>query len=129
MKASSDFVGSDSTASHIPTSKGQVKLPRSSPITPETLALDKTLLIGRKLLRYFPHHGGAKGLVTKYISDKDVYELEYSDGWIKQITFDDIVTLLPKSWKRAEAEANYASVCAHLQSILLMQSWSFYCCK
>ena len=119
VKASSDsVVGSDSTASHISTSKGQVKLPRSSPITPETLALDKTLLIGRKLLRYFPHHGGAKGLVTKYISDKDVYELEYSDGWIEQITFDDIVTLLPKSWKRAEAEANYASICAHFAAAI-----------
>ena len=107
VQASSDsVVGSDSTASHIPISKAQVKLPRNSPVTPENLALDKTLLIGRKLLRYFPHHGGAKGLVTKYISDKDVYELEYSDGWVEQITFGDIVTLLPKSWKRAEAEAN-----------------------
>ena len=78
MQASSDsVVGSDSTASHIPTSKVSVKLPRSSPVTPETLALDKTILIGRKILRYFPHHGGAKGLVTKYISDKDVCELEY----------------------------------------------------
>ena len=119
VKASSDtVVGSDSHAPHTFTSKGQVKLPRSSPITPETLALDKSLLIGRKLLRYFPHHGGAKGLVTKYISDKDVYELEYSDGWIEQITFDDIVTLLPNSWKRAEAEANYASVCAHLAAAI-----------
>ena len=62
MKVSSDtVVGSDSHAPHTTTSKGQVKLPRSSPITPETLALDKSLLIGRKLLRYFPHHGGAKG--------------------------------------------------------------------
>ena len=64
MKVSSDtVVGSDSHAPHTTTSKGQVKLPRSSPITPETLALDKSLLIGRKLaVGYFPHHGGAKGL-------------------------------------------------------------------
>ena len=34
------------------------------------------------------------------------------------ITFGDIVTLLPKSWKRAEAEANYASVCAHLAAAI-----------
>ena len=50
VKVSSDtVVGSDSHAPHTTTSKGQVKLPRSSPITPETLALDKSLLIGRKL--------------------------------------------------------------------------------
>ena len=47
-----------------------------------------------------------------------MYELEYSDGWIEQITFDDIVTLLPKSWKRAEAEANYASICAHFAAAI-----------
>ena len=72
------------------------------------------MLIGRTLLRYFPSHGGAKGLVTKYIIDKDVYQLEYSDGWIEHITFDDALLLLPKSWKRKVAEANYVSVRAHL---------------
>ena len=59
-------------------------------------------------------HCGAKGLVTKYIIDKDVHQLEYSDEWIEHITFDDALLLLPKSWKHKVAEANYASVCAHL---------------
>jgi hypothetical protein len=76
VSVSSDSVGgSRSTASHTSTSKMQVKLPRSSPITPEALALDKSFLIGRTLFRYFLSHGGAKGRVTKYISDKSVYEL------------------------------------------------------
>ena len=72
------------------------------------------LLIGRTLLRYFPSNGGAKGLVTKYIIDKDVYQLQHSDVWIEHITLDNALLLLPKSWKRKVAEANYASVCAHL---------------
>ena len=101
-------------SSHSRTSTKTPKSLRSTPITPESLTIDKSLLIGRSLLRYFPSHGGAKGKVTKYISDKDVYQLEYSDGWIEHITFDDALQLLPKSWKRKVAEANYVSVCAHL---------------
>ena len=73
-------------SSHSRTSTKLPKRLRSTPITPESLTIDKSLLIGRTLLRYFPSHGGAKGLVTKYISDKDVYQLEYSD---EHITFDD----------------------------------------
>ena len=70
---------------------------RKSLITQETFALDKSLLIGRNLFRYFPDHGGAKGHVTKYISNKDVHELQYSDGWIEQIMFDDIVAFFTEN--------------------------------
>jgi hypothetical protein len=73
----------DSRHSTSRTSTKLLKRLRSTPITPESLSIDKSLLIGRTLLRYFPSHGGAKGLVTKYIIDKDVYQLEYSDGWIE----------------------------------------------
>jgi hypothetical protein len=83
-------------SSHSRTSTKTPQRLRSTPITPESLTIDMSLLIGRTLRCYFPSPGGAKGLVTKYMIDKDVYQLEYSDGWIEHITFD-ILLLLPKS--------------------------------
>ena len=34
-------------------------------------------------------------MVANYIADKVVHELEYSDGWIDHIIFDDALILLP----------------------------------
>ena len=95
-----------------------------SPVTPDDLRINKTLLIGRTLQRFFPGHGGAKGLVTKYILDKDVYEVEYSDGHVEHLQFEDALTLIPKSWAKAQskpsavevllAEVEHAALNAHI---------------
>ena len=54
------------------------------------------------------------GKVRKIIADKQVYELVYDDCYIEHLPFDDALEILRKSGKRIEAEANYASVNAHL---------------
>ena len=58
------------------------------------------LLIGKKLKKYFSGFGGAIGTVTDYLLDHDAYRLEYSDGHVDIIPFDDILKLLPKSWSK-----------------------------
>jgi hypothetical protein len=45
---------------HSRTSTKNPKRLRSTPITPESLTIDKSLLIGRTLLRYFPSHVALK---------------------------------------------------------------------
>jgi len=61
---------------------------------------NKSLLIGKKLKKYFAGFGGAIGTVTDYLLDHDAYRLEYSDGHVDIIPFDDILKLLPKSWSK-----------------------------
>lgn len=81
-----------------------------SPVTPDDLRINKTLLIGRTLQRHFPGYGGAKGLVTKYILDKDVYEIEYADGHVEHLQFEDALTLIPKSWAKGQSQPNVHEV-------------------
>ena len=83
-------------------------------LTPSKLTIDKSLLVSRKLKRYFPGLPATYGKVRKFIADKQVYELVYDDGYIEHLPFDDALEILRKSGKRIEAEANYASVNAHL---------------
>ena len=80
----------------------RVKVIGPSRITPDDVRTDKSLLIGRTLSRFFPGHGGSKGLVTKFILDKNVYELEYSDGWVEHLPFEDALGLIPKSWAKGQ---------------------------
>ena len=61
------------------------------------MRVNKSLLIGKKLKKYFAGFGGAIGTVTDYLLDHDAYRLEYSDGHVDIIPFDDILKLLPKS--------------------------------
>ena len=61
------------------------------------LRANKTLLIGERLKRYFAGYGGAIGTVTRYILEQDAYELQYSDGHVDIIPFEDILALIPKS--------------------------------
>ena len=59
---------------------------------------NKTLLIGKKLKKFFPGFGGAIGTVTKYIFEHDAYELHYADGDVDIIQLNDILKLIPKAW-------------------------------
>ena len=64
-------------------------------ITTDTLRVNKSLLIGKKLKRYFSGFGGAIGVVTNYLLEHDAYRLEHSDGHVDIIPFNDILKLLP----------------------------------
>ena len=77
-------------------------------ITPDSLRINKSLLIGKKLKKYFAGFGGAIGTVTKYHLDHDAYQLEYSDGHIDIIPFNDVLKLLPKAW--SNPQAHYAHI-------------------
>ena len=76
------------------------KSPTAPIITTDTLRVNKSLLIGKKLKKYFSGFGGAIGTVTDYLLDHDAYRFEYSDGHVDIIPFDDILKLLPKSWSK-----------------------------
>jgi hypothetical protein len=69
-------------------------------ITPDKLRVNKSLLIGKKLKKYFSGFGGALGTVTEHLLDHDAYRLEYTDGHVDIISFNDILKLLPKSWSK-----------------------------
>jgi len=79
-------------------SKNASKAQPSTVINADTLRANKTLLIGKKIKKYFPGFGGAIGTVTKYILEHDAYELHYVDGHIDIIQFNDILKLIPKAW-------------------------------
>ncbi len=67
------------------------KSPAAPIITTDTLRVNKSLLIGKKLKKYFAGFGGAIGTVTDYLLDHDAYRLEYTDGHVDIIPFDDIL--------------------------------------
>jgi hypothetical protein len=46
------------------------------------LRVKKSLLIGKRLKKYFSGFGGALGTVTGYLLDHDAYRLEYTDGHV-----------------------------------------------
>ena len=69
-------------------------------ITTVILRVNKSLLIGKKLKKYFSGFGGAIGTVTDYLLEHDAYRLEYSDGHVVIIPFGDILKLLPKAWSK-----------------------------
>jgi hypothetical protein len=48
----------------------------------DTLRVNKSLLIGKKLRKYFSGFGGAIGTVTDYLLEHDAYRLEYTDGHV-----------------------------------------------
>ena len=72
-------------------------------ITEKRLQANRELLIGQKIKRFFPGHGGAIGTVKKYSVSNDAYYLTYADGHHEWIPFLDVLGLLPKSWQRYEA--------------------------
>ena len=84
-------------------SKTASKAKLTSVINADTLRANKTLLIGKKLKKFFPGFGGALGTVTKYILEHDAYELHYADGHVDIIQFNDILKLIPKAWSNPQA--------------------------
>ncbi len=66
-------------------------------ITEKHLQSNRELLIGQKIKRFFPGHGGAIGTVKKYSVSNDAYYLTYVDGHHEWIPFLDILGLLTRS--------------------------------
>ncbi len=75
-------------------SNSSVKLSRT------TLLSNKFLLVGRRLLRYVPSVGNFYETVKCYNLSKDLAKdtLKFSDDSWEEITFDDVMKLIPKSW-------------------------------
>jgi hypothetical protein len=82
--------------------------------TSNQLLKNKNVLVGKRVKRFIPGRGGVIGKVLRYSFERDAYLLSYGNGEHEVLTFDDMLRLLPKSWKRREAEANLASLHAHM---------------
>jgi hypothetical protein len=69
--------------------------PLASPrpaVTAKSLALNKMLLVGRKLKRFFPTLGNFVAKVSTYNLDTDSYRLFYSsDGHEEWLPFSEVV--------------------------------------
>ena len=114
-RARSSPSDSDShSAKNVKKSKTTSKSTPARNIDETALRANKTLLIGERLKRYFAGYGGAIGTVTRYILEQDAYELQYSDGHVDIILFEDILALIPKSWAQRQqqqlAQALFSSV-------------------
>jgi hypothetical protein len=82
------------------------------------LRVNKSLLIGKKLKKYFSGFVGAIGTVTDYLLEHDAYRLEYSDGHVDLIPFNDILKLLPKSWSKPRQSSNEEALIMSGDSVL-----------
>ena len=76
--------------------------------------MNKILLLGRKLRRYFPGLPAQFGTVKRYLAIKDVYKIIYDDKYVEHLLFDDVMIQIRQTKRRHEAEANFASILAHL---------------
>jgi hypothetical protein len=82
------------------------------------LRVNKSLLIGKKLKKYFSGFGGAIGTVTDYLLEYDAYRLEYSEGHLDIIPFADVLKLLPKSWSKPRQSSHEQALVMSGESVL-----------
>ena len=69
-----------------------------SSLTEEGLRANKTVLLGKHIKIYFPNCGGSWEEVVEYDVVKGLYKLEFAvDGDEHYMTFEDVLTVLPKS--------------------------------
>jgi hypothetical protein len=82
-------------------------------LTAKSLSVNKLLLLGWKLKRFFLTQGNFVDKVSKYNPVTDSYQLFYpADNHEEWLSFSEVVKLVPKSWARDEERANV--VCYHL---------------
>ena len=103
-----------SASAHGAATRFKRKCGTSSRIIANDIESNPTVLLGRKVHRFFPGFGGIFGVVRRYHARREVYEIELTDGSTEHLPYDDILLLLQKSKRRRQAEANYSSVAAHL---------------
>jgi hypothetical protein len=94
------------------------KSPTAPIITTDTLRVNKSLLMGKKLKKYFSGFGGAIGTVTDYLFDHDAYRLEYSDGHVDIIPFSDILKLPSKTWSKPRQSSDEEALVMSGESVL-----------
>jgi hypothetical protein len=96
--------------------------PLASPrpaVTTKSLAINKLLLVGRKLKRFFPTLGNFVAKVSTYNPDTDSYRhFNPSDNHAEWPPFPEVVKLLPKSWARDEEQANTLAICYALTEVV-----------
>ncbi len=80
-------------------------------VSKNTLFVNKNLLKGQRLLRYFPDFGNFYGTVKRFNLDRNTYTLKFQDGYIEEIAFEDALKLIPKSWWALDAETNALAEC------------------
>jgi len=79
-------------------------------LTEQSLRANKTLLLGKRIKIHF-QSGGNYGEVIEYIVLKGLYKLEFAvDGEVHFMTFEDVLSMLPKSWFGKQARAHQARV-------------------
>jgi hypothetical protein len=102
--------------------------PLASPrpaVTAKSLAVNKLLLVGRKLKRFFPTLGNFVAKVSMYNPDTDSYRLFYpSDNHEEWLPFSEVVKLLPKSWAGDVEQANTVAICYALTEVVADEKFS-----
>jgi len=84
-------------------------------LTEQGLRANKTLPPGKHIKIHFPGYGGSYGKVIVYDVVEDLYKLEFAvDGEMHFMTFEDVPTVLPKSWFGKQARAHQARVIHYL---------------
>ena len=80
-------------------------------MTEQSLRANKTLLLGKRIKIHFPGYGGGYSEVIEYDVVKDLYKLEFAvDGDVHFMTFEDVLSVLPKSWFGKQARAHQTRV-------------------
>jgi len=80
-------------------------------LTEQSLRANKTLLLGKRIKIHFPGYGGGYSEVIEYDVVKDLYKLEFAvDGDVHFMTFEDVLSVLPKSWFGKQARAHQTRV-------------------
>jgi len=80
-------------------------------LTEQSLRANKTMLLGKRIKIHFPGCGGSYGEVIEYVVVKDLYKLEFAvDGEVHFMTFEDVLSVLPKSCFGKQARAYQARV-------------------
>jgi len=75
------------------------------------LRANRTLLVGRILVRNFGKLGNFKGVASSYDAVHEEYRIDFSaDNTYELLSFDDMLTLLPNTWLFKRAHANIACV-------------------
>ena len=88
---------------------------RKASFTLPELHANKLLLLNRSITRYFPElKRNYRATIVSFNPADDTYHLRYADGYFEDLSFVDILRLIPKSWWRIDAESNVALILENL---------------
>jgi hypothetical protein len=101
------------------TSNSNNKESNTSKISREALISDKSIIVGKKVKVPFPGIGNYVCKIEKYTQDADTHTLSHpDDNWSGDMTFNDVVKLILKSWLAEEHIAHVNAIsCAYLETL------------